>query len=116
MSIRKLACGFVLSFAAMSVSCAFAAGGDWPEGYTEVEYIQGNGNGARIVTDYTPQPETDKIEAVVEWPSGTIAANVNQAVWCARGSGMAVDSWTLFVLGTKFRFDYMPEGHAVSGF
>ena len=114
MSIRKLACGFVLSFAAMSVSCAFAAGGDWPEGYTEVEYIQGNGNGARIVTDYTPRPETDKIEAVVEWPSGTIAANVNQAVWCARGSGMAVDSWTLFVLGTKFRFDYMPEGHAVS--
>ena len=39
MSIRKLACGFVLSFAAMSVSCAFAAGGDCPEGYDDLKVV-----------------------------------------------------------------------------
>ena len=113
MSIRKLARGFVYLVAAFAAANAFAAGA-LPSGYTEVEYIQGNGSSARIVTDYMPQPNTDKIEAVVEWPANTIAANVNQAIWCARGNGTQVDSWTLFELGTQFRFDYMPSGHAVS--
>ena len=89
------------------------AAGTLPTGYTEIEYIQGPGN-ARILTDYTPAPNTDKVEAVAEWPANTIAANVNQAVWCARGNGLQVDSWTLFVLGTQFRFDYSPNGHGVS--
>ena len=112
--MKKLAYGIVWAFAAMSAADVFAAGERIPAGYTEVEYIQGNGSNARIVTDYTPQPNTDKIEAVVEWPANTIAANVNQAVWCARGNGLSVDSWTLFDLGTQFRFDYMPSGDAVS--
>ena len=94
-------------------SAAQAAGERIPAGYTEIEYVQGPGNG-RFVTDYTPQPNTDKIEAVVECPANTLAANVNQAIWCARGNGLSVDSWTLFILGTQFRFDYMPNGHAVS--
>ena len=112
MSIRKLARGFVYLVAAFAAANVFAAG-TLPPGYTEIEYIQGPGNG-RIVTDYTPAPNTDKIEAVVECPANTIAANVNQAIWCARGNGLSVDSWTLFILGTQFRFDYMPNGHAVS--
>ena len=112
MSIRKLARGFVYLVAAFAAANVFAAG-TLPPGYTEIEYIQGPGN-ARIVTDYTPQPNTDKIEAVVECPANTIAANVNQAIWCARGNGLSVDSWTLFILGTQFRFDYMPSGDAVS--
>ena len=106
--IEKLACGFVCFAAAVA-----QAAGTLPDGYTEIEYIQGPGN-ARIVTDYTPQPNTDKVEAVVEWPANTLAANVNQAIWCARGNGLSVDSWTLFILGTQFRFDYMPSGNAVS--
>ncbi|MBQ3315884.1 MAG: right-handed parallel beta-helix repeat-containing protein [Kiritimatiellae bacterium] len=110
--MKKLAYGIVWAFAAMAAANVFAAG-TLPSGYTEIEYIQGPGNG-RFVTDYTPQPNTDKIEAVVEWPANTIAANVNQAVWCARGNGLSVDSWTLFILGTQFRFDYMPSGNAVS--
>ena len=110
--MKKLAYGFVLAFSAMAAANVFAAG-ELPSGYTEIEYIQGPGNG-RFVTDYTPNPNTDKIEAVVEWPANTIAANVNQAVWCARGNGLSVDSWTLFDLGTQFRFDYMPNGNAVS--
>ena len=113
--VRKFAYGFMV-FAAMSAASAFAAGGDWPAGYTEIEYIQGPGN-ARIVTDYTPQPNTDKIEAVVEWPASTLAANVNHAIWCAR-NGTQENSWTLFALGaqssTQFRFDYMPSGSPVS--
>ena len=111
--VKKLAWGIVLS-AAVALGAASAwAGGEMPSGYTEIEYIQGPGN-ARIVTDYMPQPNTDKIEAVVEWPSGTL--NANQAVWCARGNGTQVDSWTLFYLNDngKFRFDYMPSGNAVS--
>ena len=112
MSIRKLARGFVYLVAAFAAANVFAAG-TLPPGYTEIEYIQGPGNG-RIVTDYTPAPNTDKIEAVVEWPANTL--NANQAVWCARGNGTQVDSWTLFYLNDngKFRFDYMPSGHAVS--
>ncbi|MBQ3314764.1 MAG: hypothetical protein IJG70_02235 [Kiritimatiellae bacterium] len=110
--MKKLAYGIVLAFAAMAAADVFAAG-TLPPGYTEIEYIQGPGN-ARIVTDYMPQPNTDKIEAVVECPANTIAANVNQAIWCARGNGLSVDSWTLFILGTQFRFDYMPSGDAVS--
>ena len=110
--MKKLAYGFVLAFAAMSAANVFAAG-TLPSGYTEIEYIQGPGNG-RIVTDYTPQPNTDKIEAVVEWPANTL--NASQAVWCSRGNGTQADSWTLFYLNDnkKFRYDYMPNGHAVS--
>ena len=103
--MKKLSYGIVLAFAAMSAADVFAAG-LLPEGYTEIEYIQGNGSNARIVTDYTPQPNIDKIEAIIEWPANTLAANVNQAVWCARGATTTTDTWTLFVLGTNFRFDY----------
>ena len=85
-------------------------GGELPTGYTEVEYIQGNGTNARIVTDYIPNPQTDKVEAVVEWPSSVSDALAgNQGVWCARGNGTLSDTWTLHMLGNsggKFRFDY----------
>ena len=103
---RKIAYGFAFVFAAFAAASAFAAG-TLPAGYTEVEYILGNGN-VRITTDYTPNPSADKVEVVVEWPNGTL--NNNQAVWCARvGSGANNASWTLFLLdssGYKFRFDY----------
>ena len=102
-----------LLIAAAILCGAFAAqaSGAWfIEGYTEVEYIQGNGKDARIVTDYIPNPQTDKIEAVVEWPANAFANNVNHAIWCARGITTTTDSWTLFALGsasgTNFRFDY----------
>nr|MCR5839825.1 hypothetical protein [Kiritimatiellia bacterium] len=110
---RKFAYGFAFVFAAFAAASAFAAG-TLPAGYTEIEYIQGPGN-ARIVTDYTPQPNTDKIEAVVEWPANMLG--VSQAIWCSRGNGTQADSWTLFYINdnkSKFRYDYMPNGHAVS--
>ena len=111
--IKKLVCGVGFAAVALGAASAWAAV-TLPAGYTEVEYIQGNGTDARIVTDYTPAPNTDKMEAVVEWPSGL--QNANHAIWCARGSDSQVNSWTLFATkdNTKFRYDYMPSGHAVS--
>ena len=82
--VRKFAYVFMV-FVAMSAASAFATGDRIPAGYTEIEYIQGDGSNARIVTDYTPNPSTDKIELEVEWPANTLG--VNQAIWCARGRG-----------------------------
>ena len=91
--VKKLVCGVISATVALGAASAWAAV-TLPAGYTEVEYIQGNGTDARIVTDYTPAPNTDKMEAVVEWPSGL--QNANHAIWCARGSDSQVNSWTLF--------------------
>jgi len=105
--VRKLVCGFVC-LAAMAASSAFATG-VLPYGYTEVEYVKGNGSNCRIVSDYTPNPTTDKIEAVVEFASNPTA---DQLVWCARGNGDTTKTWSLYVLKDttdnlyKFRFDY----------
>jgi len=57
LTVRKLASGLVC-FAVFAAASAFAAG-TLPAGYTEVEYIQGPGNG-RFVTDYTPEAAMTK--------------------------------------------------------
>ena len=101
--VRKFAYGFMV-FAAMSAASAFAAG-TLPAGYTEVEYIQGDGSGTRILTDYTPNHLTDKIEAVVGWD----AVDKTATIWCTRGATSSTDSWTVFMVndnGYKFRLDY----------
>ncbi len=104
--VKKLACGVVCAAVALGAASAWAAG-TLPAGYTEVEYIQPSGN-ARIITDYTPTPNADKIEAVVEFPT---LDTTQRAIWCARASFNS-STWTLFVnAGKKFRFDY---GNTVS--
>ena len=103
-------CKTILAAASLAASLAtspvLATTPSLPAGYTPVAYIQGNGVDARIKTDYYPQPNRDKIEAVVEFPS--VASTVQMVVWCARKNG--VDStWSVFVpynSGFKFRFDY----------
>ena len=101
--VKKLAYGFVLSAAvALGAASAWAAG-TLPAGYTEVQYIQGPGNG-RIETHYTPNPTTDKVEAVVQWPDSSSLGN-NQAIWCARTGGNSA-TWTLFKIDDQIRFDY----------
>ena len=100
------------AFVALAIMSATTAVASLPSGYMECEYIQGDGSSGHIVIDdYTPTPNNDKIEAVVEWPANTIAANVNHTVWCARGNGLQVNSWTLFAIEQNFRFDYSPNGH-----
>ena len=101
-AVKALAAGAMLAASAALTKSAQADG--IPDGYTEVEYIQGNGSNARIVTDYIPKPNLDKIEAVVEFPSSTLGAN--QVIWCAR-YGAQDTTWTLFVRNdSKYRFDY----------
>ena len=99
--VKKLVCGVISAAVALGAASAWAAG-TLPAGYTEVEYIQPSGN-ARIITDYTPTPNADKIEAVVEFPT---LDTTQRAIWCARASFNS-STWTLFVnAGKKFRFDY----------
>ncbi len=101
-AVKAMAAGAMLAASAALTKSAQADG--IPDGYTEVEYIQGNGSNARIVTDYIPKPNLDKIEAVVEFPSSTLGAN--QVIWCAR-YGAQDTTWTLFVRNdSKYRFDY----------
>lgn len=80
-----------------------------PVGYTEREFVKGPGDSCRIVTDYIPQPNRDRIEALVEWPKGSLTRSM--AIWCARYNGND-RTWTLFALTNvadediRFRFDY----------
>ena len=80
-----------------------------PAGYTEREFVKGPGDSCRIVTDYIPQPNRDRIEALVEWPNGSLTKSM--AIWCARYNGND-RTWTLFALTNvadediRFRFDY----------
>ena len=101
--MKHMVRGFVcLAFAA---GVSLAASAALPEGYTRLQYIQSVRSGStRIVTNYTPQPNNDIIEAVFE--PVQIAANVNQAIWCARGNGATANTCTFFIIGTQFRFDY----------
>ena len=97
------------ALAALALLPATAALAALPSGYGQSEFIQGDGLSAQIVIgDYTPQPNTDKIEAVVSFPS----LDKDMAIWCARGANLQVKTWTLFVLKDssdnkyKWRFDY----------
>ena len=99
---KALAAGAMLAAAAVPAKSTQAT--DLPSGYTKLEYIQGDGASARLITDYTPNPQTDKIEAVIEWPAETIGGN--QQVWCARGTSGTDKTYTLFAIGSNLRFDY----------
>ncbi len=93
-----------MCLAAVAAPIAAFAAGTLPSGYTEVEYIQPDGNdNDRIITDYVPTPNDDKIEAVVEFPT---LDTTQRAIWCARASFNS-RTWTLFVnAAKKFRYDY----------
>ena len=80
-----------------------------PAGYTEREFVKGPGDSCRIATDYIPQPNRDRIEALVEWPKGSLTKSM--AIWCARYH-LNDRTWTLFALTNvadediRFCFDY----------
>lgn len=101
--MKKLAFGFVLSAAVALCAASAWAAGTLPAGYTEVRYIQGDGS-KYIKTNYTPNPTTDKVEAVVEWPDSTSLSG-NQAIWCARNNEN-VKTWTHLLISGKIRLDY----------
>ncbi len=85
---------------ALTTGDAFA---DLPAGYERLNYIQGDGRSTRILTDFKPNPQTDKIVAEVEFPS----TNKTYAVWCARGAKTTAATWTVLLINTgRLRADY----------
>lgn len=93
--------------ACAAVAAAVAFGGaagaaEWPRGFVELEHIQGSGE-ARFVTDFYPNPQTDKIEAVLSLTDKSL----NAAIWCARGATTSTKTFSLFYIANKgFRGDY----------
>ena len=90
-----------------------------PSGYTQYTFIQGDGASGRIlIDDYTPTANSDKIEAMVSFPSGTLSA---QQIWCACGTTSTTATWSLYVNANsatayKLRLDYgNATGTAVDG-
>ena len=76
-----------------------------PEGYTRVEYIQGDGSTSDVVTDFVPNPQTDKIVCEIEMTD----TSHNMFVFSARRGGSDA-AWSLNLLFSTtpvgYRFDY----------
>ena len=103
MSTWHMVCCCLAAIAGLSLGAQASAA--LPEGYTRLQYIQSNRSGnTRFVTNYTPQPNTDIFEVVFE--PVQINASVNQAIWCARNNPAARNTYTFFIIGDKFRFEY----------
>lgn len=111
-SFRKVV---VSAFAAVVVAsvgvfapCAFAA---LPEGYTPVGYVQGNGTDAYFVTDFKPNPQTDKMEFEIE----VMSFAYDETLFSARANSQS-DSWTLYLSsgGSAMRYDYARTKNTLS--
>jgi hypothetical protein len=61
-----------------------------PAAYRQVEYIQGDASAARIVTTYTPNLETDRIEMLL------MPTAKGKSIFCARGSTSSTANWSMF--------------------
>lgn len=71
-----------------------------PTGVTRLAYIQGAGT-TYLLTDWTINPQTDRVEAEIE-----LTDLSNAAIWCSRGINNSTDSFTLFRLSSdNFRHD-----------
>ena len=111
-SFRKVV---VSAFAAVVVAsvgvfapCAFAA---LPEGYTPVGYIQGDGSTSDVVTDFIPNPQTDKVVFELEMTD----LSRNMFAFSAR-TGVKNASWSVNLMnGGGYRFDYYDEEFIASG-
>ena len=93
----------------LSLFSLAAAAAGLPYGYQQIPYIYADNskNNTYVLTDYTPNPSTDKIVAEVSFP---VAPTANLCVWCARsGTSSPVNTFTTFVLkhasdGNKLKF------------
>lgn len=80
--------------------------GALPEGYRQLEFIQGDGKTAYFETDFTPCPSTDKIEAVVSVSDWLADLPTVFMAWASN----AANAWGLFLRQSGgFRFDYGNE-------
>lgn len=93
-------------------SMAAVAENSLPDGYKVVEYIEGDGSGY-VVTDFVPNPVTDKIEVKIAFLQ-TTAANY---IFSARGTNVS-KSWAAQTQSAAtFRYDvngYVNGGVAIN--
>lgn len=90
---------------AFSVTVPFSITPSPPSGVTRLDYIQGDG-AASLLTDWTINPQTDRVEAEIE-----LTDLANAAIWCAREASDK-KSFTLFRLANDtFRYDYGTYGY-----
>ena len=107
--LSNLASSAILAVA-VATGVAFMAFADGlPEGYTQVPYIQANGN-CQVLTGLVPNG-TDKVEMVFR----PAVVNATQTLWCSR-TNTTERQFTAFVLNTsngKMRFDRNDGGDGV---
>ena len=106
--MKRVVSAAVAAFAvaAGAVFTAFADG--LPTGYTQVPYIQANGN-CQIQTGIVPN-STDKVE--LSWRPTVVSGN--QGLWCSRDSS-AKGSFTAFMIANKVRFDRVDTSVTCAG-
>ena len=94
--VRKVATSATLP--AVLALAVTALGDGLPAGYTQVPYIQANGN-CQIQTGIVPN-STDKVE--LSWRPTVVSGN--QGLWCSRDSS-AKNTFTAFMIANKVRLD-----------
>ena len=94
--VRKVATSATLP--AVLALAVTALGDGLPNGYTQVPYIQANGN-CQIQTGIVPN-STDKVE--LSWRPTVVSGN--QGLWCSRDSS-AKNTFTAFMIANKVRLD-----------
>ena len=104
--MKKLVMAAIAVCAAVAQAVSERTSEDLPEGYTRLEYIQGDGVAAYIQTDYTPTPKTDRIE--MEFALTDIAGT--QALLWSNYDGLS-RRWDFLWFGgnnpKQFRFGYL---------
>jgi len=99
---------------AAAVFCgAFAAqaAGSLPSGYTEVEYIQGDGSTGYLVTDFSPDPSNDTIVAEAELTTYGSGVNPQCLFESAAMNLAATEPKQGIVLRSEgLRFDFVENG------
>ena len=81
-----------------------------PAGFTRIEYIQGDGSTSDVVTDFIPNPQTDKV--VFELERTDLSHNMF-AFSARRGTQNA--SWSVNLMkGGGYRFDYYNGQYAAA--
>ena len=111
----KVVCAFA-GMCALTITTIEAVGGEeLPAGYRRVEYIQGDGLTSDVVTDFTPNPQTDKVVFELEMTdlshnmyAFSARKNAADASWSA--------SWSVNLMSAGgYRFEYNDEECFASG-
>ncbi len=104
--VRKVATSTTLP--AVLALAVTALGDGLPTGYTQVPYIQANGN-CQIQTGIVPN-STDKVE--LSWRPTVVSGN--QGLWCSRDSS-AKKTFTAFMIANKVRLDRVDTSVTCAG-